>query len=310
MEERINPKQNITMVVPTIPKDAGKFLANIDVYFELLPISSICVIGNEELHSMLPDDKRILYVNENSLVDFNKIKKLIIRRSNSDSAGKRTGWYIQQFIKLGYCKICKDDYYLLWDSDTVPAKKIELFDEAGIPYLDCKTEFHKPYFDTIDTLFPGYEKQVKGSFIAEHMLINKQLMLDMINTIEQNTSLEGDDYAEKIINAIAPSELAYSGFSEFETYGTYVCKRYPNIYKIRKWESLRFGGFYYEGAKTLNDEDRKWIAKKYDAISFEKGDYISCLKVLVPALKHLCSPKILDYLSIPIRGIRKLIGKR
>lgn len=309
MEENLYLKQNITMVVPTIPKDVHKFLANIDVYFELLPISSICVVGNEELHSMLPSDDRIKYVSEDSLVDFNKIKNLIIRRSNNDSAGKRTGWYIQQFIKLGYSKICKDNYYLLWDSDTVPVKKVELFDD-GIPYLDCKTEYHKPYFDTIRQLFPGYEKQVEGSFIAEHMLINKQFMLDMINSIEQNKSLEGEDYTEKIINAINPIELDSSGFSEFETYGTYVCKKYPNNYKIREWKSLRFGGFYFGGAKSLNDEERKWIAKRYDAISFEKGDYTSFLKVFVPALKHFCSPKILDYLSIPIRGFRKMIGKR
>ena len=288
----------------------GRFLANIGVYVELLPISPVCVIGSEVLHFMLPDDNRILYVKEDSLVDFKKIKDLIIRRSNSDSAGKRAGWYIQQFIKLGYSKICKDDYYLLWDSDTVPVKRVELFDDAGIPYLDCKTEYHKPYFDTISQLFPGYEKQVEGSFIAEHMLINKQFMLDMINSIEQNTSLEGEDYTEKIINAINPIELDSSGFSEFETYGTYVCKKYPNNYKIREWKSLRFGGFYFGGAKSLNDEERKWIAKRYDAISFEKGDYTSFLKVLVPVLKHFCSPKILDYLSIPIRGFRKMIGKR
>ena len=83
MEENLYLKQNITMVVPTIPKDVHKFLANIDVYFELLPISSICVVGNEELHSMLPSDDRIKYVSEDSLVDFNKIKNLIIRRSNN-----------------------------------------------------------------------------------------------------------------------------------------------------------------------------------------------------------------------------------
>ena len=53
MEENLYLKQNITMVVPTIPKDVHKFLANIDVYFELLPISSICVVGNEELHGFL-----------------------------------------------------------------------------------------------------------------------------------------------------------------------------------------------------------------------------------------------------------------
>lgn len=298
------------MVVPTIPKDAHNFFANIDSYFKFLPISKICVIGNEELCAMLPHDNSITFICEDSLVDFNKVKKQIIDCAQNEIAGKRTGWYVQQFIKLGYSKICKDEYYLLWDSDTIPVKRIELFDEDGVPFIDCKTEYHKPYFDTIGNLLPGYKKQVKESFIAEHMLINKQVMLDLINDIEQNTALAGVDYIEKIINAIDSKELASSGFSEFETYGTYVYKKYPDRYKVRKWKSLRFGGFYFEGANDLNDENRKWLAKKYDAISFEKGDSLSYLKNIVPIIQKICSPGVLDYLSIPIRCYRKLTGSR
>lgn len=304
-------KQNsITMVVPTIPRDVQKFIANIDIYFEFLPISKVCVIGDNKVEKMLPNDKRIFFLNEGMLSNYSQIKKLIITRTGNEAAGKRTGWYIQQFIKMGYSRICEDDYYLLWDSDTVPVRNIKLFDENGIPFLDCKTEYHKPYFDTISKIFPGLNKQIEGSFIAEHMLINKNIMRELLECIEKNAELEGNDFSEKIINTIAPQDLKDSGFSEYETFGSYAVKFYKDSYAIRNWKSLRFGGFFYIGANSINDVDRRWLANYYDAISFEKGDNISWVKIIIPMIREIAPSRILDVLSVLIRGGRKVLGKR
>lgn len=301
---------SVTMVVPVIPRDFRKLLVNLDIYFSLLPISKICIIGNVELKSLMPDDKRLFFINENQFVDIIELKNIIIKKTGNEQAGKRTGWYVQQFVKLGYSRMCEDEYYLLWDSDTVPVKKINFFDDNKIPYFDCKTEYHKPYFDTISKLFPNHEKMIKTSFISEHMLVNAELMRRMLCIIENNNVLEGRNYYEKIINAVNPIELPKSGFSEFETFGTYVCTEYPLFYKIRKWQSLRYWGLYFKDTEALDENTMQWLAKKYDAVSYEKRDSLSKLAYITPWLRKFFSPSILEILSIPIRGYRKLFGYR
>ena len=40
---------------------------------------------------------------------------------------------------MSYARICKNEYYLLWDSDTIPIKQIKLFDNER-PIFDIKDE--------------------------------------------------------------------------------------------------------------------------------------------------------------------------
>lgn len=38
----------------------------------------------------------------------------------------RTGWYIQQFLKMGFSQKTKDADYLIWDADTIILKPIKI----------------------------------------------------------------------------------------------------------------------------------------------------------------------------------------
>ena len=303
--------EKVTLVVPTIAKDIPKLLNNIDVYFSLLPIKNICVVATSEVGEMLPLDERILFISEDELVSFGKVKELIERRSGQ-GASKRTGWYVQQFIKLAYSRVTDDEYYLLWDSDTIPVKEISLFNNKGLPYLDCKTEYHKPYFDTISRLLPDHKKEYKGSFVAEHMLIKTDAMREMLSRIETNSTIQGDNFIEKVINAVDTAELSESGFSEFETYGTFVYRNHREMYELREWHSMRFGGFFYNGSSSLSDEVMTWLSKKYDAISFEKGDSISSVSKIVQSKQYMKIFKAssLHTFAFAIRAYRKITKKR
>ena len=134
-----------------------------------------------------------------------KISRLIIERGLnyaqvSLAIGKNVA-YIQQFIKMQFSRYTSDEYYLVWDSDTIPVKDIAMFSRTPPqkPYFDIKTEFHQPYFTTISKLFPDVKRQVNASFISEHMLINARYMREMIDEIENNTELQGENFQEKII---------------------------------------------------------------------------------------------------------------
>lgn len=301
--------RKMSMVAPSIPQDVGVLLDNLDTYFCFLPISSLIIIGPDKLKLMLPNDNRIKFISEDALIDKRAIKGIIEKRQAGEEKKKdRTGWYIQQFLKMAYAKVCDDEYYLLWDSDTLPLKEIELFDNQNKPYLDYKTEYFKPYFETLERLLPGYNKIFKGSFISEHMVIKTSHMKELLRQIEANINIEGTSFDEKIINSIETKYLSDSGFSEFETIGTFVLKNYSEEYTLRRWKSMRHGGFFYPISRRLSERQRLWLSKEFHAISFEKADELSTLSRLVNSSCYttLFSPVSLNVFSFAQRIIRKV----
>jgi len=155
--------------------------------------------------------------------------------------GMKSGWYFQQFIKLGFAlsKYAKD-FYLSWDADSIPLKKLSFFDGRN-PILTRKTEYNQSYFDTIKTLL-GLDKSVDYSFIAEHMLFKTSIVKELIQEIE-NSNVSGSWWVEKIINSTNYKECGIREmFSEFETYGTYCVNKYPGLYVTRTLNTFRFGG--------------------------------------------------------------------
>lgn len=185
----------------------------------------------------------------------------ILSRSNCQS---RTGWYFQQFLKMGISNNPQiSDHYLIWDADTVPLRPLHFFNENGQTLINLKEEFNPPYFTTMKKLL-GLDKAVEKSFIAEHMMIQKSIMQELITKISDT-----GDWPNVIINSIEKAHLPLSGFSEFETYGTYLLKYYPKRIELRELKALR------SGAKKLGYLPRKiglnWLSSTYDYASFERS---------------------------------------
>lgn len=199
---------------------------------------------------------------------FLNVKNLLDQRKVG--ASKRAGWYFQQFLKMGYARVCKEESYVIWDADTIPLQKIDFFSLSGKPFLNLKEEYNKPYFDTIDRLL-GMHKCIEKSFICENMLIKTNRMNEMLDKIEENPNISGMSFWEKIINAIDICALENSGFSEFETYGTYVMNNYPHEYELREFNSFRFGHALF--GRNPSKEQLDWIGRKYSAIALERWDY-------------------------------------
>jgi hypothetical protein len=294
------------LIVPTTVRDLNHLLSNINSFFKFLPISKIIVIGNFKIQLILPTREDIVFLDEEKIVNFNNVENLIRKKTNFEISSKRTGWYVQQFIKIGYARICDDEYYLLWDSDTIPLKKITLFFN-GKPVFNLKTEKHIPYFQTIKKLFPDLKKIIKKSFISEHMIIHTKTMLEMIDEIETNSEITGRDFIEKIIDSIDIKELPFSGFSEFETYGTFVSNKYSENYVFKNWKSLRYGNFFVK-SDELDYDKIDWLGKYYNAVSFEKTHQNSLFgtRIMNCLIKNKCSAKNLLLISTIIRVKRKL----
>ena len=255
--------------MPSIPADIDTLIKSKDFYFKFLPIKSIYVAGPEAVNEKIKreKDERIIFVNENELADIQRIREIYSRRTRKHP--KRFSWYIQQFIKMNFSRYIHDDYYLIWDSDTIPVKRTEFFDEDMRPYFDMKTEYHEAYFETMSRILPGVAKAVNRSFISEHMLVRTEYMREMLSEIESNDKLMGTGFQEKILSAVDDKNLPYSGFSEYETFGSYVMSRHKDSYILRDWRSLRDGGRIYADVSQIDRQTCEWLAESYDAVTLE-----------------------------------------
>lgn len=255
---------------------------------EYLPVRNINVVGSSEVGELVKETglKDVNFINENDIIEFSEVEKILKERLMAEKVSRGiTGWYYQQFLKMEYARHCKDEYYLVWDGDTVPCKNFSMFkDGTDKPYFDVKHEYEEEYFITMQTLLPALHKCIGKSFISEHMLINCDIMNKLILDIEKCESVKGTKFYEKVLYALRQDKINYNSFSEFETYGTYVALTESDKYMLREWHSLRYAGYFFK-PEEMTEDDFSWLSIDFNAASFEKSDEY------MPGLGELFSDK-------------------
>lgn len=256
------------IIIPTIYRDYPFLKKVINYIFRNLNPCTIYIITNKAKSRFIPKsillNSQCKIIDEDNLIeglDYAKTRDLLTRQAINN----RTGWYYQQFLKMGFAlsRYAQQEYYLIWDSDTIPLQPIKFFDSENHPLFTMKSEFHNPYFNTLKRLI-GIGKINKSSYIAEHMIINKAIMKELIGNIEES-QIPGDVWYEKVINSIDKDEQY--GFSEFETYGTYCLHNHPNLYRERVLPSFRYGGFIQ--GRLVNETILKKLSFDLAIVSFE-----------------------------------------
>lgn len=264
------------------PDDFKRLAFNYKRLVQNLPSKQLLFVSSSPIKEYIKEadlGENVGFLDESSILPFADVHKVLSEHmapilGEDELPRGATGWYYQQFLKMLYAYQCPDEYYMVWDGDTIPCKPFSMFQEGtDAPYMDLKHEYHEEYFITLEKLLPGMKKCIKKSFISEHMLFHCRLMRELIETIEKNDAIPGNTFWEKIIHAIPPTKIANSAFSEFETYGTFVCFRDPSRYKLREWHSFRLAGEFFDPDK-IDDEDFAWLGKDFHAVSFEKNQFV------------------------------------
>ena len=257
------------IIVPVGLKDTG-FVCKVVKYIrKCMPEAAhIYLITSKKNFKLLKKvkDEGYSILDENELIDGLTFQQTAQYLSEAHIK-MRTGWYFQQFLKYGFSlsKYAKK-YYLSWDADTLPLAHIDFFNEDNKPMFTMKTEYNPNYFKTIKKLL-GIDKQTKGSFIAEHMLFSTDIVRELIEKISKS-NVDGENWMQKIINACDASD-PMPGFSEFETYGSYVLATHPDSYAMRHLNTFRYGG--YIRGRQISDKMLKKISFDTDTMSFELG---------------------------------------
>jgi hypothetical protein len=278
-------KIQFDVLLPVAFKDTKNLNLCLDKVYTNLNPRKIIIVANKEIKNHIHENEYIEFYDEDNLIENLKLDTIKCLMKIISGTDNRSGWYFQQFLKMAYAIRSKTKYYLIWDSDTFPLNHINFFENIGIVneggvskcFFTMKNEHHIPYIPyfnipylkTINILFDGVVlKLTNKSFIAEHMMVHKDIMIEMIEKIENNKKINGNKFYEKILYAIDRNEILGPGFSEFETYGNYVLKYYPEKYCLRELRTLREGS-YFVNESDINDNVLNWIAKSYDTISFE-----------------------------------------
>ena len=179
------------------------------------------------------------------------------------------GWYFQQLLKFqfAFC-LTDDDYYLIWDADTVPLRPLEFFDAEGRMLLTKAEEFHVPYFQTYKNIL-GRPATREFSFIAQHMVIQKSVLRGMLAEIESHCA-GNESWAWKIMRNLGGE--GSNRFSEYETYGHYIKEKHPERVVFRELPWLRRGAS--ECGRNPSPQALARLGEKYFYASFEESERV------------------------------------
>jgi len=270
----MNEIRAFEVMLPVAPKDVDNLNLCIPKILENIHPQKIVVVASKQFKDRIPLLDKVEFLDEDLLIEnltMERVKQIMVEITGTET---RSNWYFQQFLKMAFAFQCADDYYLVWDSDTIPLNNIQFWKNIdGVEKcLFGENQYsYQPLIDTLNTLFNGKVKRLfKKSFIVEHMMINKKIMKELIRDIEMNDQLPGKYFFEKIMHAVNINDIKYAGFSEFETYGNYVLNYYPDMYAFRKLKAYRQGGMVIE-KYLINNDVLNWIAKDYDTVSFEES---------------------------------------
>jgi SAM-dependent methyltransferase len=144
-----------------------------------------------------------------------------IRQQLPSELSQRAGWYYQQFLKIEYFRSLPAEHVgLIWDSDTIPVRDLDFFDAKGRFVYRTGTHYpkiHEPYFKLINQLL-GIDRTLNESFIAQCFPALAGWVKSFCNEIESKNS---GKWWQAVLRYIS-SNPSYSGFSEYESLGTFI----------------------------------------------------------------------------------------
>ena len=194
------------------------------------------------------------------------LKDRLIEKMLPNTTG-RLGWYLQQFIKLAVLYEARPhENFLIWDADTVPIKTIYFFRETGEVEFYTGTEAHNPYFDLTQKLL-GFGKTASFSFIAQCLPYKGTWANQFFKFIQDKFSVS---YEKSLLDLINFNEE--SGFSEYETLGSFVYSKHPQQIKVKQTSWLRNGNALIGSPENIWREPYKQLITKYDHVTFEKWE--------------------------------------
>lgn len=241
---------------------AGSDLINIELCIKALKVhtkvENIYVVTNDV--SQVPEIENVFAIDECDIIPRDDILK--IKNTIAPYFPERSGWYLQQFLKMAFVnsQYCKGNY-LIWDADTIILKDI-LFDSERTSFTLGKEKLNMDYANTYRSIF-SEDFIFHSSMISQQIYVKKAVMKELIEEIESRTKLL---FYFGILNNLKGSSPSL--FSEYETYANYYANRYPNDYIISE-------RFWFRNAAAICGFNPTYLELK---AVFPECDYVALEK--------------------------------
>jgi hypothetical protein len=247
--------------LPAVIKNLSEH-CNFENYFVICPERDI----RNAQSLQYPSNVTVRVIDERLILaglSFNEVSKKLTLSISGWSEAHLPGWYLQQFLKMAFSlKFPEYAYYLVWDADTIPIRKINFF-LNGKTALTHGNEFHTPYHSTISRILPSIKRQGL-SHISQHMMVKSTHMRELIDLIQEGDTCWWELILEKI-GVDSPQQ-----FSEYETYASYCLDMHEDKYISIERPWFRYGKAYFNS--ELNSASPTKLSRIYDYVAFENWD--------------------------------------
>lgn len=242
------------IVIPLGPNDISTIQTNITY-------TSKNVVGYRHIYVISYDPGIVLsgcIVIQEDIFPFSKesVRKILTEATQTDS-GTRTGWYLQQLLKL-YAPLIIPGILanvLVIDADTFFTQPTTFF-ENGLPLYNLGNDCHEPYFHHMRQLHTSLIKNNPYSGICHHMMFQTNILQEMFHLVE---STHHEPFYQTFFKKVRAIDVLLLGASEYEIYFHYLFIYHPNEFKIRllKWENTQ----EWADAETHNYISRHWYMR-------------------------------------------------
>jgi hypothetical protein len=217
-------------------------IRNIEGFHNIYCVSNIPIPNNFRADG-------VQYFVEDEVTDFDSFNIHMVNRR---------GWYKQQIIKL-FQGITTDNYLVI-DADVFINKPIEINTVHPTFWLG-KDQYHLSYFQFMKEVC-GLDKVYKHSFISEIMFFKRGVIQYFLDSLHINKYEFFKLYTDEI-NKLNDQ----SSFSEYELYGNYVTKNWPDLYQYKQIKTISTA----KKREWTDDEIREYIhiysRSNYDLIT-------------------------------------------
>ena len=153
--------------------------------------------------------------------------------SKSDmNAGERSGWYLQQLLKL-YAPFVipqMSSNYLIVDADVIFHNPVTFF-HNGVIQFNTGTENHAPYFEHMQRLHPSLSKVRNVSGICHLMPMKRDIVIELFRQVETVHLLP---FWKAFVKCLDPAQKPYSGASEYEILFSFTLRHFPKEAAVRR----------------------------------------------------------------------------
>ncbi len=241
--------EKVDVLIPAVEKDLcvlGKTIEGVRQNLKH-PLNAIIIVA--------PPSGDFLSFCEKYKVNLVDEKSLNIPRPVYSWDGRdRSGWLLQQFIKLSGDRICSTEYFYIIDADTVLIRP-QAFELNGQTILLHSDEHYCSHFNLVHELIGPYQTEL--SFVAHQMLFKKEYLKEMKDELEDKFDM---DWIKACLAHVRFDDK--SGFADYELYGHWLLKHHPDMV---------YREYYY------NMGFRRSALEKFDIIKAKSKPYFKSL---------------------------------